>query len=125
MTWPLSTDKGPDQKQINQAAKATEDTLPIEETTKPDLESTKEEAQVAEITRTRTTNIATSVSSKETDGRSARKESSRTNLAEMPKDEHTGQETTSWMRIKISYQSTQLISQRTKYWMLRKNTDLT
>jgi hypothetical protein len=47
------------------------------------------------MTRTGTKNIATSVSSKETDGRNAGKESRRTNLAEMPKDEHTGQESTS------------------------------
>jgi hypothetical protein len=44
-TWPLSIDKGPDQKQINQALKATADTPPIEEILKPDPDSTKEEAQ--------------------------------------------------------------------------------
>ncbi len=125
MTWPLSTDEGPDQKRISQTLKATKATLPIEEITKQDLDLTEKEAQAAEITQTGTTNTAISVSSKGTDKRSAGVESKRTNLAKMPKDEHTGQESTSWRRIRMPNQSMKLISQRMKHLMMWKNTDLT
>jgi hypothetical protein len=51
-------------------------------------------------------NSATFASSKGIDRKNAENDSSRTNLAETPKDEPTGQGSTSWMKIWKRRQST-------------------
>jgi hypothetical protein len=86
MTWPLPIDEGPGPRRISQALKATAADMPPAE----DPDSTDEEAQAAETTQTGTTNFAISASCNGIGKRNARKESRRTNLAEKPKDEHTG-----------------------------------
>ncbi len=117
MTWPHSIDEGPDQKLINQSLRATADTMPIEEVSKPDPDSTRE-AQGAETTRTGTTNTDTSANSKATDRRNARRESKKINLAVTPKDKHIGPGSTSWRKIKMLNPSKQSTTQRTKFWKM-------
>jgi len=97
---------------------------PAEEATNPDTDSTDEEAQAAETTQTGTS-IATSANCKGIGKRNAERESRRTNLAEMPKDEHTGRESTSWRRTKTPSQSMQSIFQMMRYRTMKKSTDLT
>jgi hypothetical protein len=124
MAWPLSTDEGPGLRRTNQALKAiVADMPPAEETIRPDLDSTNEEAQ-AETTPTGTTNSALFASCKGIGKKNVRNESKKTSPAEMPRAEHTGQESTSWRRTQKPNLSTLLVAQRTEWRMMTKNTDL-
>ncbi len=105
-TSPLSTDKEPGLRQTNRVVNQVEDTLLEEEVTNPDQDQKEEEAQTAEITQTEMANSATFASSKDTDRKNAERNSRKTNLVEMAKDEPTGRGSTSWTRIRRQRQPT-------------------
>jgi hypothetical protein len=121
MMWPLSIDEEHGLKQPSQAPRIAVDIHPAEEVTNLDLDSTNEEAQAAETKRARIANTATSANSRDIGRRNAKWGSRKTSPAEMPKDEHTGQGYTSWMKMQKPNLSMPLITPTTKFRMMTKN----